>query len=191
MPHVIERATSGRATCRGCGAKIARDELRFGERLPNPFADEGGEMTHWFHVACAAFTRPEAFLEAAAALDEPERAAAGTDGGSDALVLADRARLEREAHLGIAHRRVPRIRAASRAPSGRATCRACRQTIDKGGWRLALQYYEDGRFVPSGFIHVGCARPYLETTDIIDRVRHFSPDLSETDIAEIGAELSA
>ena len=191
MPHVIERATSSRATCRGCGGKIAKGELRFGERLPNPFADDGGEMTHWFHVTCAAFTRPEAFLEATATLDEPRQTAVGREAGTDVPALADRARLEREAQLGIAHRRLPRIRAASRAPSGRATCRACRQAIDKGGWRLALQYYEDSRFVPSGFIHVRCARPYLETTDIIDRVRHFSPDLSETDIAEIGAELSA
>ena len=67
---MIERATSSRATCRGCGAKIARDELRFGERLPNPFADEGGEMTHWFHLACAAFTRPEPFLETVAHADQ-------------------------------------------------------------------------------------------------------------------------
>ena len=33
--------------CRGCGRPIARGELRFGERLPNAFAE--GEMTVWFH----------------------------------------------------------------------------------------------------------------------------------------------
>ena len=56
MPHVIETASSGRAKCRGCGEKIAAGELRFGERLPNPFAE--GETTHWFHLECAAFKRP-------------------------------------------------------------------------------------------------------------------------------------
>jgi hypothetical protein len=30
MPHVIEHAASGRAKCRGCDAKIDKDELRFG-----------------------------------------------------------------------------------------------------------------------------------------------------------------
>ena len=64
MPHLIERASSARATCRGCGAKIAKGELRFGEQLPNPFADgEGALMTHWFHMACAAYRRPEAFID--------------------------------------------------------------------------------------------------------------------------------
>ena len=32
-----------------------RGELRFGERLPNPFAE--GEMTVWFHPLCAAYKR--------------------------------------------------------------------------------------------------------------------------------------
>src|SRR4030042_208734 len=69
MPHVIEAAATGRAKCRGCGGKIAALELRFGERLPNPFAD--GEMTHWFHLDCAAFKRPEPLLEALAERKEP------------------------------------------------------------------------------------------------------------------------
>ncbi len=62
MPHVIEPATSGRAKCRGCGERIAKDELRFGERLPNPFAE--GEMTLWFHPLCGAYKRPQPLLEA-------------------------------------------------------------------------------------------------------------------------------
>ena len=52
MPHVFEPAPTGRAKCRGCGRAIAKGELRFGERLPNPFAE--GEMTLWFHPLCAA-----------------------------------------------------------------------------------------------------------------------------------------
>ena len=39
MPHVIEPAPTGRAKCRGCGEKIGAGELRFGESLPNPFAE--------------------------------------------------------------------------------------------------------------------------------------------------------
>ena len=32
--------------CRGCGGKIAGKEWRFGERLPNPYADEEGAEHH-------------------------------------------------------------------------------------------------------------------------------------------------
>jgi len=175
MPHVIERAATGRAKCRGCSGRIAAGEVRFGERLPNPFADEGSEMTHWFHLACAAFRRPEPFLETLAGAADP---------------LADRDRLEREARLGAAHRRLPRLTTAERAPTGRATCRSCRELIEKGAWRISLVYYEDGRFMPSGFIHAGCARVYVETTDVLDRVRHFSPDLSEPDLVDLRAALA-
>ena len=168
MPHVIERAPTGRAKCRGCGGKIASGELRFGERLPNPFADDEAEMTHWFHVPCAAYTRPEPFLETIATTTE---------------TVADRVSLEHEARLGAEHRRLPRVRAAERAATARAACRQCKEPIAKDAWRIALMYYEDGRFVPSGFIHATCAATYLETTDVAARLRHFSPALSGEDLA--------
>jgi hypothetical protein len=172
MTHVIEPASSGRAKCRGCGRQISSGELRFGERLPNPFAE--GEMTHWFHLECAAFKRPEPFLETIPARAEP---------------LPDGERLLAEARRGTEHRRLPRLNGAERASSGRAECRSCRTTIDKGAWRLSLVYYEDGRFAPSGFIHARCARAYLETTDVLARVRRFSPDLGEEDLRGLEAEL--
>jgi len=62
MTHVIEPAKTGRAKCRGCDRPIAKDELRFGERVANAFGD--GETTLWFHLQCAAYKRPEPFLEA-------------------------------------------------------------------------------------------------------------------------------
>jgi ribosomal protein L37AE/L43A len=176
MAHVVERATSGRAKCRGCGSRIAAGEWRFGERLPNPFADDGGEMTHWFHPACAAFRRPEPFLEALATMPE------GID---------QRERLEREARLGVEHRRLPRVNTAERASSSRATCRSCREPIEKGAWRVSLVYYEEGRFMPSGFVHIRCAPAYFETAEIVDRLRHFSPVLDESGLAEIRTELKA
>lgn len=175
MPHLFELAPSARAKCRGCGQAIGKGELRFGERLPNPFADgENVEMTHWFHVVCAAYRRPEAFLatvpEATVAIDQ-----------QDALV--------REAELGVAHRRLPRVSGAERASSGRATCRACKELIAKDTWRVALVFYEEGRFVPSGFVHVGCLVSYCETPEVMPRIRHFSPALTAADAAEIAAGL--
>jgi hypothetical protein len=178
MPHVLERASTGRAKCRACGGKIAAAEWRLGERVPNPFGDDGSETTHWFHPACGAFTRPEAFLEAVKSLAEPPDP---NDVQKDLL--------EREATLGVAHHRLPRVRGAERAPTGRATCRACKALIDKGAWRIGLAFYEDGRFSPSGFIHIACASGYLETSAILPRLRHFSSALSDAELQEIEGAL--
>ena len=173
MAHLFERAPSGRAKCRGCGENIASGELRFGERLPNPFADGPGSedalMTHWFHPACAAFRRPEAFLEGLAECTE---------------AIDNRAMLEHEAGLGVTHRRLPRVSTAERSPTGRANCRACKTPIEKDTWRIALVFYDDGRFVPSGFMHAACVKEYLETTDIGPRLKHFSPRLSQAEFDE-------
>lgn len=173
MPHVIEPATSSRAKCRSCNLPIAKGELRFGERQPNAFGE--GEMTLWFHLRCGAYSRPEAFLEATSTLP-PDR------------VLDE---LNEAARFGIAHRRVPRIHGAERAPSGRAHCRSCKAPIDKGAWRIALVFFEEFRFDPGGYLHVGCAREYFETVEILDRVRHYSPALTETDLAELASALAA
>jgi hypothetical protein len=175
VPHVLERASSARSKCRGCGEKIEKNAWRFGESLPNPFDDNGGEMTHWFHVPCAAYRRPEPFLETLKTFTDP---------------IDDRETLEREAALGVAHHRLPRVNIAERASSGRATCRACKTAIEKDHWRISLVFYQDGRFVPSGFIHIGCAPSYLETTAILPRLRHFTPTLSDADASELQAELA-
>jgi hypothetical protein len=170
--HVIEPASSGRAKCRGCGQKIEKGVLRFGEKLENPFAE--GEMTHWFHLECAAFKRPEPLLQTLEKREDP---------------LENQAWLEAEAKKGLEHRRLPRVNGAERATSGRATCRSCRETIPKDAWRIPLVYWEEGRFEPSGFIHAGCARDYFETTDVLPRVRRFAPGLSEEELDELGGEL--
>jgi hypothetical protein len=174
VPHQIQPATSGRSKCRGCGLAIAAGELRFGETQPNPFAD--GEMTQWFHLSCGAYKRPEAFLETI-------EAASGALENREALVA--------EAKKGIEHRRLPRLGGAERAPSGRAQCRSCKTSIDKGAWRFPLVFFEDGRFENAGSIHVRCAQAYFETTDVLPRVRQFAPDLTEADLREIQAELQA
>jgi hypothetical protein len=174
MAHLLETAPTARAKCRGCNTAIAKGELRFGERLPNPFADDGGEMTHWFHLWCAAYRRPEALLEAVKTAD---------------IEIPEREAMLHEAELGIQYRRLPRVNVAERASSGRAACRHCKAPIAKDTWRISLVYYEDGRFAPSGFIHIACAKEYLETTEIMPRVKRFSPGLAETDLADVAAGL--
>jgi hypothetical protein len=168
MAHVIEPASTARSRCRGCGTRIERGALRFGERIPNPFAD--GETTLWLHLPCAAFKRPEALLEALGeAGDEvPDRA-----------VLAERAR------FGVDHRRLPRIDGAERSPTGQAKCRSCHEPIGKGTWRIRLVFWEEGRFVPSGFVHLGCREEHFETKDVLERLFFFSPDLDDEARADL------
>jgi len=164
MPHVFELASSGRAKCRGCGRLLARGELRFGESLPNPFAE--GEMTLWFHPTCAAYKRPEAILQALA---------------ESSPSVPEREALDRAARGSSAQRRLPRIDGAERATSGQAKCRNCKKPIERGAWRIRLVYFEEGRFVASGFVHLDCRMAYFERDDILDQVLHFSGDLSDDD----------
>ena len=134
MGTLFELAPSGRSKCRGCGRILSRGELRFGERLPNPYGE--GEMTLWFHPLCAAYKRPEPLLDA---IREATQS------------VGDREALERAATGSLAHRRIRRIDGAERAPSGKARCRSCRQPVERGAWRIRLTFYEEGRFSPGGF----------------------------------------
>jgi len=168
MPHIFEVAPTGRAKCRGCGATIAKGELRFGERLPNPYGE--GEMTQWFHPGCAAFKRAESLLEAL-----PEAPAD----------LHDKEGLEGRARATLEHRRLERVDGAERSPTGQAKCRCCRERIERGAWRIRLVFYEAGRFSPAGFVHLTCHRAYFEDHDALDRIEHFSPGLEETDRKEL------
>ena len=172
--HLFEPASSGRSKCRGCGKLIALGELRFGERLPNPFG--GGEMTLWFHPACAAYKRPEPVLQALAGTSQN---------------LPDRGGLERAARGSLAHRRLPRIDGAERAPSGQAKCRSCRQRIQRGSWRIRLVFHEEGRFSPGGFVHLDCRQAYFETDELRDQVLHFSSALSSEELEELRSALEA
>ena len=131
-------------------------------------------MTLWFHLPCAAYTRPEPFLEALPAAD------------------VDHAQpLAAAAEFGIAHRRVPRVHGAERAPTGRARCKSCKELIERHGWRIRLVFFEEFRFAPSGFVHAACAKDYFETTDLLERIKHFSPELGANDLETLQAALRA
>ena len=173
MAHTFENATSGRSKCRGCRQAIAKGELRFGENLPNPFGE--GEVTHWFHPACAAYKRPYAFLEglSAAAIEVPDREA-----------------LERNARSTLEAPRLTRIDGAERSPTGQARCRHCKEPIEKGTWRIRLVFHEEGNFSPAGFIHVACRTDYFGRGDILGQALHFSRDLAAGERASLEESMS-
>ena len=173
MAHTIEPAASGRAKCRGCGKPINKGELRFGERLPNPFAD--GEMTLWFHLNCAALKRPEPLHETLR-----EETLQGTT-----VDIEESESLLRKIEFGLEHRRVERINGVEKATSGRARCRSCREVISKGQWRIPLVFFEEGMFNASGFVHVTCSAQFFETTAILPYLEHFCEELKPEDLEEI------
>ena len=127
-------------------------------------------MTLWFHPLCAAYKRPDAILQALAEASEG---------------VPDREPLERAARGSSAHRRLPRIDGAQRAPNGRAKCRSCREPIEKGTWRIRLVFFEEGRFLPGGFVHLDCRGAYFENNDVLDPMVHFSSDLSDDEREEL------
>ncbi|XP_044729556.1 DNA ligase 3 [Chrysoperla carnea] len=48
----VDRAPQGRAACRKCKEKIAKQELRLAKLAPNMFSDGGDKMKQWHHVDC-------------------------------------------------------------------------------------------------------------------------------------------
>lgn len=168
MSDLLQRATTGRAKCRGCGRAIDKDELRFGETLPSAYRE--GESVHWFHLPCAACMRPDKMQGVLRSTEEP---------------IPDRSWLERAAELGVAHPRLAELARAERSPSGRAHCQQCHEIVEKGAWRLSLHVFQDGRMSPIGSLHVRCAEAYFGTRDIAEHVRRLSPDLGDGDVAEI------
>jgi hypothetical protein len=168
MPDLVAPSPSARAKCRGCGRPIDKGELRFGEADANPFGE--GETHRWFHLRCAALKRPERFGPMLETMpDAPDREA-----------------LEAYVKSSLEHPRLVRVLRAERAPSGRAHCRHCREVVEKGALRIALEIWEDGRFNPMGSIHATCAPSYFGTRDeLMKRVELASPDLPQADLAEI------
>lgn len=164
--HAFEPAPSGRARCRACGQAIAKAEVRFGEKLANPFAD--GDMTVWFHPRCAALRRPEPLLQA---LSRPDASAAP----------ADRGALQQTAEATLAHPKLQRIDGAERAPTAQAKCRHCHEPIPRAEWRVKLAFWEEGRFTPGGFIHLRCGRDYFdaEPAQMVEPLLHFSAALDD------------
>lgn len=172
MASVIERASSGRAKCRACSQAIAKGQERLGEALPSAYGE--GESLFWFHLRCAACSRPEALL---GVLEQGQAAPAESE------------ELRALAQDGLAQPRLSRILRAERASSGRARCRHCRELIEQGTWRLSLQMFEEGRFNPIGTIHASCAVHYFGVEPALERLTLPSNLLSSQELAEVVATM--
>lgn len=179
MPHVIEEAKSGRATCRTCRQKIDKGTLRFGEETPNPF-DEGGASHLYHHLSCAAQKK--------GALLKPVL---------DAYTGEVPNRGELEAAIANPPKASGGPKAAypyaERASTGRSKCLQCDAPIAKGDLRVAVEREVDtGTFTRTGpgYLHPKCALENTGDAELLAKLKTNSQGLSEADVAELGHALA-
>ena len=152
MADKIELSKSGRATCRTCRKPIEKGVLRFGEEFTNQFSSDGGEAYRFHHMACAAGKMGAKVLAAMEAFPDP---------------IPDREALEKAAKEGAAKGK-PAYPHVEKAPSGRAKCLECEETLEKGKLRVAIEREVDtGSFMTkgSGYLHAACTEAYLGKTE--------------------------
>jgi hypothetical protein len=174
VPDVIEAARTGRAKCRRCGAPLPKGEPRFGEEVENTFGE--GKALHWFHLMCAAEKRPDKFLVALEA--------------SDAAV-ADRDTLASIARAGVDNPNLTQVRRTERAKTGRSRCQVCREIIEKGALRVAIEREDELAMASVSFVHAWCAPGRLGLEGLLDKLRRTSPQLGIDDLDELARELEA
>lgn len=154
MANVIEEAKSGRAACRTCKQPIAKGELRLGVEAPNNFGD--APALQWHHLKCAAGKLP---AELKGALDAytgevPDRAELDA-------AMADSIQKGNAKPGGFPY--------VDRAPTGRAKCLQCREAIDKGVLRVAIERdIETGGMAQksAGYLHPACVTAYAAEKEL-------------------------
>ena len=145
MPHKIEVAPTGRASCRGCKQAIAKGTPRFAEEYANQFSEDGGLSFRYWHLACAATKLANDLRPVLAAYEAP---------------LDDRASLD----ALIAEHAHPPMPYVERASTGRARCRACEENIPKGAFRFAFERTFESPAGPqkaAAYAHTKCVAAYL------------------------------
>jgi hypothetical protein len=152
MAHTIEIAKSGRATCKGCGEKIANATLRFGEEVPNVFSQDAGATFRYWHLSCAAVKVANELRDALAA--------AGTS-----LEIPEREALE----ASIAAHVHPEYPYAERAANGRAKCRVCQTAIARQELRIVFERSVEasmGLTRGPGYLHPKCTMQYADAATL-------------------------
>jgi len=183
MAHTLEEAKSGRAGCRTCRKPIAKAELRFGEEAENAFGEAGDMTFRWHHLDCAAGSKSDELRATLPAFE--------------ALVSAEK-KAELEKLMAEADaKKPPPYPHADKAPTGRARCQGCQESIPKGELRVAFEREIErsmGMQKGAGYLHPKCAAAYMETlgtshADLTDGIRANTRDLSEAELEKLFAEV--
>ena len=187
MTHTIEAAKSGRASCRTCKKPIVKGDLRLGEAVINAFSAGNAPSYHWHHLSCAAQKRPLMLEEALQ---------------TTAVVVFDRAYLEREIAANRKNQQPDKYPYAERAKTSRSSCLSCTTAIEQGTLRVAVERDVDrGAFVAkgAGYLHGICAGAWLSSNssnsssaagDLLGVISANSPSLDRADLDALKNELA-
>jgi hypothetical protein len=169
MEKMIEVAKTGRSKCRSCRQAIAKDDLRFGEEVPNQFGD--GPSTQWYHLVCAAKKRTNELKEAMAAYSgeipnraEVEEAMKTPDPGQKTFPFAEW------------------------APTGRSKCLACSEPIEKDTLRVAVEReVEVGGMARAGagYLHPECAGEFVGDEELAAKLKANSTKLKPEELDSV------
>ena len=185
-PYLIEPARSSRSKCKTCRRKIDKDVLRIGIMIEGPF----GAGYLWHHLKCAARRQFEAVQAA-----YEERA---WEDGVEVPPLDELEKLREEAEKKKAEKIDPPY--AQVAPSGRAKCKHCDETIEKDSVRIVLgrevEFYRQVRVALIN-VHPRCVAAELRADDCATEAEGFvealrantrdvPADVLEAAIAELG-----
>jgi poly [ADP-ribose] polymerase len=183
MGNLIEEAKSGRASCRTCKKAIAKGELRFGEEAANAFGDT--PSMRWHHMTCAAEKLPAELKAAMDAHGEAIPNRADLD-----KIMGDALKGGRGKPGGFPY--------MDKAPSGRAKCMQCEETIAKDTVRVAVEREFEVNGNPqrgAGYLHPKCVAENLENTggDLDEMIEGLKANsrLQQSDIDGALAEISA
>src|SRR5262249_48816807 len=129
------------------------------------------------HLACAAEKRPQKLADTLLSFE-------GEVPARDVLDLAIEAGIRNPALAVVKH--------AERAPTGRATCQQCRQKIDKGTLRIAIEREgEVAGMASTSYLHVSCAIKHVGADGLVEKLHRTSPELSAGDRAELERMLAS
>jgi hypothetical protein len=169
-PYVIEGARSSRSRCKACRRKIDKGTLRLGVLIEGPF----GTGYLWHHLNCAARRR---FDDVEAAY-ESEAWNAAKEPPSKLPKLEMLRGLREQAEQRRATRKT--IPYAELDPSGRAKCKHCGETMQKGDLRVvlgrAIEFGSQVRTAPIQ-VHIHCVSATLKAEDCNTEIDGFEAAL--------------
>jgi hypothetical protein len=183
--YMIEAARSSRSRCRTCRRKIDKDKLRIGILLEGPY----GTGYLWHHLTCAAKRRADDVEAAYAAQAWAE--------GVEVPPLDELKALREKAEEAKKNKKeAPYV---EHDPSGRAKCKNCSETIEKGALRVALLrevvFGQQVRGTPIN-VHTRCVAAELRAEDCMteldgfeDALRANSRDIAPEDVVQALGEI--
>jgi hypothetical protein len=179
--YVIEGARSSRSRCKVCRRAISKDTLRLGVLIEGPY----GTGYLWHHLTCAARRKLEN-VEEAYELEAWNEAKTPPD---KVPSLDELRRVSKEADERKKQRK--QIPYAEPAPSGRAKCKHCEQTVDKGSVRVVLgrgvYFGSQIRTAPIN-VHPRCVAAELKSEDCTTEIEGFEAAL-RTNSADLSADV--